>query len=77
MLQDNNSNISRLLLDNSSEFPKTEAKSPKTQAKFAKTQAKSPKTQAFRQLWLFMVAEYGRKNKPDLMKQMENKRLFV
>ena len=38
----------------------------KTQANNAETQAKSPKTQAYRQLWLFMVAEYGRKNKPDL-----------
>ena len=55
MLQDNNSNISTLLLDNLSEIPKT--------------QAKSPKTQACRQLWLFMVAEYGRKNKPAIALQ--------
>ena len=41
----------------------------KTQAKIFKTQAKSPKTQAYRQLWLFIVAEYGRKNKPAVIAQ--------
>ena len=38
----------------------------KTQANNAETQAKSLKTQAYRQLWLFMVVENGRKNKPEL-----------
>ena len=41
----------------------------KTQGNNAKTQAKSLKTQAYRQLWLFMVVENGRKNKPALNAQ--------
>ena len=41
----------------------------KTQANNVETQAKSVKTQAYRQLWLFMVVENGRKNKPALNAQ--------
>ena len=38
-----------------------------TQANYAETQAKSLKTQAYRQLWLSIVVENGRKNKPGVI----------